>query len=103
MKPILSGGSVRSRIAFIHSIAFWSAHNGVPSGLTRQVKPLLPACSSLGFPSCIIMIEALFRFCRKVRFLGKIQKSGIENSTTYRLPNPRKSNFATEPFIVLMP
>src|SRR5882724_7053381 len=25
-------------------------------------------------------------FCRKVRFLGKIQKSGIRNSTTYRLP-----------------
>ena len=51
---------MRSRTAFDHSIAFWSAHNGVPSGLTRQVKPLLPACSSLAFPSCIIMIEALF-------------------------------------------
>ena len=25
-------------------------------------------------------------FCRNVRFLGKIQKSGIRNSTTYRLP-----------------
>src|SRR6266568_5798453 len=37
------------------------------------------------------------RFCRKVRFWGKIQKSGIRNSTTYRLPNSRKSNFATEP------
>ena len=36
-------------------------------------------------------------FCRKVRFWGKIQKSGIRNSTTYRLPNSRKSNFATEP------
>ena len=38
-------------------------------------------------------------FCRKVRFLGKIQKSGIRNSMTYRLPNSRKSNFATEPDI----
>ena len=37
------------------------------------------------------------RFCRKVRFLGKIQKSGVRNSMTYRLPNSRKSNFATEP------
>jgi hypothetical protein len=37
------------------------------------------------------------RFCRKVRFLGKIQKSGIRNSMTYRLPSSRKSNFATEP------
>jgi hypothetical protein len=37
-------------------------------------------------------------FCRKIRFLGKIQKSGVRNSMTYRLPNSRKSNFATEPF-----
>src|SRR6266446_4166011 len=37
------------------------------------------------------------RFCRKVRFLGKIQKSSIMNSMTYRLPNSRKSHFATEP------
>jgi hypothetical protein len=37
-------------------------------------------------------------FCRKVRFLGKIQKSGLRNSMTYRLSNSRKSNFATEPF-----
>jgi len=37
------------------------------------------------------------RFCRKVRFLGKIQKSGVRNSMTYRLPNARKSNCATEP------
>src|SRR5713101_7018145 len=36
-------------------------------------------------------------FCRKVRFLGKIQKSGVKNSMTYRLPTSRKSNFATEP------
>jgi hypothetical protein len=36
-------------------------------------------------------------FCRKIRFLGKIQKSGVRNSMTYRLPNSRKSNFATEP------
>ncbi len=36
------------------------------------------------------------RFCRKVRFLGKIQKSGVRNSMAYRLPNARKSNFATE-------
>src|SRR6266446_3243731 len=38
------------------------------------------------------------RFCRKVRFLGKIQKSGVRNSITYRLSNSRKSNFATELF-----
>src|SRR5207249_177305 len=39
------------------------------------------------------------RFCRKVRFLGKIQKSGVRNSITCRLPNSRKSNFATEPIV----
>jgi hypothetical protein len=33
----------------------------------------------------------------KLDFCGKIQKSGIRNSTTYRLPNSRKSDFATEP------
>jgi hypothetical protein len=36
----------------------------------------------------------------KFDFWGKIQKSGIRNSTTYRLPNSRKSNFATEPVAV---
>ena len=36
-------------------------------------------------------------FCRKVRFFGKIQKLGVWNSRTYRLPNSLKSNFATEP------
>ena len=36
------------------------------------------------------------RFCRKVQFLGKIQKLGVRNSRTYRPPNSRKSNFATE-------
>jgi hypothetical protein len=36
-------------------------------------------------------------FCRKVRFLDKIQKFCVRNSMAYRLPNSRKSNFATEP------
>src|SRR6266704_2900536 len=33
----------------------------------------------------------------KFDFWGNIQRSDIRNSTTYRLPNFRKSNFATEP------
>src|SRR4030095_12797726 len=33
----------------------------------------------------------------KFDFWGKSQKSGTRNSTIYRLPNSRKSNFATEP------
>src|SRR6266581_6212366 len=35
----------------------------------------------------------------KFNFWVKIQKSGIRNSRSYRLPNFRKSNFATEPRI----
>src|SRR6266446_8007425 len=42
-------------------------------------------------------LVVLGRFCRKVRFFGKIQKLGVWNSRTYRLPNSLKSNFATEP------
>ena len=42
-------------------------------------------------------VEQGIGFCRKVRFLGKIQQSCIRNSMTYRLQNSRKSNFATEP------
>ena len=37
----------------------------------------------------------------KFDFWGKIQKSGVRNSMTYRLTNSRKSNFATEPDFVL--
>jgi hypothetical protein len=33
--------------------------------------------------------------------LGQNSKIGIRNSTAYRLPNTRKSNFATEPKCVL--
>ena len=36
-------------------------------------------------------------FVVKFDFWGKIQKSGIKNSITYRPQNSRKSNFATEP------
>ncbi|HSX82934.1 MAG TPA: hypothetical protein VLQ80_30795 [Candidatus Saccharimonadia bacterium] len=42
-------------------------------------------------------------FCRKVRFLGKIQKLGVRDSRTYRPPNSRKNNFATEPTTSLCP
>jgi len=38
----------------------------------------------------------------KFDFWGKIQKSSIRNSMSYRLSNSRKSNFATEPQIVLL-
>src|SRR5437899_9150 len=48
--------------------------------------------------STLFPYTTLFRSVAKFDFWGKIQKSGIRNSTTYRLPRPRKSNFATEPF-----
>src|SRR5882724_5634603 len=42
-------------------------------------------------------LHASTGFCRKVRFWGKIQKSGVRNSMAYRCQHSRKSNFATEP------
>src|SRR5918996_5530004 len=61
MNPVLSGGVVFSPIAFLHSMPFASAHNGVPSELTRQVNPLEPVCRVLASPfSCIMMIVASF-------------------------------------------
>jgi hypothetical protein len=47
------------------------------------------------------LTEECQRFCRKVRFLGKIQNLGVRNSMIYRVPNSRKSNFATEPDLLL--
>src|SRR5215510_10767871 len=48
----------------------------------------------------IVMIRMLMRIPKgsvaKFDFWGKIQKLGIRNSMTYRLPKSRKSNFATE-------
>jgi hypothetical protein len=37
----------------------------------------------------------------KFDFWGKIQKFGIRNSMTYRLPKSRKNDFATEPLSML--
>ena len=39
----------------------------------------------------------------KFDFRGKIRKSGIRNSMTYRRQNSRKSNFATEPVALVDP
>src|SRR5882724_644421 len=47
-------------------------------------------------------LHASTGFCRKVRFWGKIQKSGVRNSMAYRCQHSRKSNFATEPVQVLL-
>jgi hypothetical protein len=75
-------------------------------GSTELIRDLDPEqAQALLDPALRHMMDAVHRFegtvnqgfCRKVRFLGKIQKSGVRNSMTYRLPNSRKSNFATEP------
>jgi len=42
-------------------------------------------------------VWSFFGSVAKFDFWGKIQKLGIRNSMTYRLPKSRKSNFATEP------
>src|SRR5919109_4756095 len=82
MKPIVSGGFVRSSSAFSHAIPFWSAHNGVPSGLIRQVKPLLPACSSRGLPSCIMMIAAWLTMGSGAAVLTFARYAGSEVGTS---------------------
>ena len=57
-------------------------------------------------PTRVFPLESLLTsrggsiYVAKFDFWGKIQKSGIRNSTTYRLPNSRKSNFATEPALL---
>ena len=94
---------MRAPSAFTHSMPFWSAHNGVPSGLIRQVKPLLPACSSRGLPSGIIMIDALFTICSGAALLTFAMYSGSEvgmSAVGYwccacAMPTPM-SNAATE-------
>ena len=48
---------------------------------------------------CPLPMHLTVGFWRTIRFLGKIQKSGVRNAMTYRLPNSRKSNFATEPLV----
>src|SRR5712691_857130 len=58
----------------------------------QNERPGLPPTGAKGVPA-----HCAPRFWRKVRFLGKIQKLGVRNSMTYRVPNARKSNFATEP------
>src|SRR4029434_8148941 len=60
-----------------------------------------PATQQLLHRTKVYATHGIPGFCRKIRFLGKIQKSGVRNSMTYRLPNSRKSNFATEPKCVL--
>ena len=63
--------------------------------LAQQVQAIL------GQSALVIITERVddVGSVAKFDFWGKIQKSGIRNSTTYRLPNSRKSNFATEPFV----
>src|SRR5439155_22586840 len=62
------------------------------------MTPRLKHLQALRLPRVILHLRRhVARFCREVRFLGKIQKLGVRNSMTYRVPNARKSNFATEP------
>ena len=87
------------------------------SGLKELTRALLLVCDTAFIPCgpSVLDVRAVSEAIRVVKqaqsirkgipegsvakfdFWGKIQKSGIRNSTTYRLPNSRKSNFATEP------
>jgi hypothetical protein len=62
-------------------------------GCLRRAKELVIGSVELG----PLPMHRTVGFCRNIRLLGKIQKSGVGNAMTYRLPNSRKSNFATEP------
>jgi hypothetical protein len=95
-------------IAFILSLGFQLKHKATCSGggcLTRHSHYLRVRLGGvtiwrLQCTTCHAVFTVLphfIWFCRKVRFLDKIQKFCVRNSMTYRLPNSRKSNFATEP------
>jgi hypothetical protein len=71
-----------------------------PSHVTDRTGGKFPATQQLLHRTKVYATHGIPGFCRKIRFLGKIQKSGVRNSMTYRLPNSRKSNFATEPIII---
>jgi hypothetical protein len=64
------------------AIAFWPVHNEMPSGLIRQVKPLLPACSSRDLPSCIMMIAASLTMGSGAAVLTFARYAGSEVATS---------------------
>src|SRR5882724_204554 len=108
VRPFVSGaeiyGGTNAKLVEITRINRTSKDEGLPSRLAEAV---IRSCGEDRADSKELkgatwtifaeLIDNIFWFCRKVRFLGKIQKFGVMNSITYRLPNSRKSNFATEP------
>ena len=48
-----------------------------------------------------LYVKLAERFCRKVWFSRKIEFLGAIDSMTYRIPHSSKTNFATEPMMVL--
>src|SRR2546425_3080745 len=93
----------------LQSFIGWDAWDDAPlrEELRSQVKTHLGQSDGVlvfdpsGFPKSgresVGVVRQWCGFCRKVRFLGKIQKFDVRNSMTYRPPNSRKSNLATEP------
>jgi hypothetical protein len=67
-----------------------------PSHVTDRTGGKFSTTQQLLHRTKVYATHGIPGFCHKIRFLGKIQKSGVRNAMTYRLPNSRKSNFATE-------
>ena len=63
--------------------------------IEQHGKPRVVNRADRGQPR--LLPKAAWGFCRKVRFLGKIQKSGLRNSTTYRLQTLEKATLRQNP------
>ena len=95
VSPVVLGNTThraQSSLPCLHEQLLQLVDGAAIFPLRGSVPPLLEAED---------LARHFLQFCRKVRFLGKIQKFGLINSITYRLPNSRKSNFATEPLRLL--
>lgn len=52
--------------------------------LAANLQPCMPSETFDSQKAYVQYLKDVDRFCRKVRFLGKIPKSGVRNSMTYR-------------------
>jgi hypothetical protein len=100
VRALAEGNAIRATARIVHV-----AKDTVCAWLHRVACPcrtvLLSFWHDLHVSEC--QLDALWSFVGSVAkfdFWGKIQKSCIRNTMSYRLPNSRKSNFATEPSCV---
>ena len=111
IQPCVERGVPLPEVARYHGVALRTARRWVQRYRTGGLVALSRTRrASRGIPHCVPpdltqRIEAWALqtvLSQSSIFWGKIQKTGIRNSMSYRLPNSRKSNFATEPVDVLV-